>query len=56
MLVGLSIPYIPPFQKALALVRPANSFIGFLAAELLIYCVEVQIVKMVYVRVFRTWL
>lgn len=56
MSVGLVLPYIPPFQKALAFVRPAKNFLAFLAAELVLYCVEVQVVKMVYVKIFGTWL
>lgn len=56
MLLGFSIPYIPPFANALQLVRPRKSFIGFLAAELVLYCLEVQVVKMLYVRAFGRWL
>ena len=56
MLLGFSIPYIPPFANALQLVRPRNSFIEFLAAELVLYCLEVQVVKMLYVRAFGRWL
>jgi P-type Mg2+ transporter len=54
--VGFAIPYIPPFQHAMLLVRPANSFVGFLVAELLLYCVEVQLVKMLYIRLFKIWI
>lgn len=56
MAVGLSLPYIPPIAHALGLVRPANSFLGFLAAEIALYCIEVQAVKMVYIKLFKTWL
>ncbi len=56
MLVGFLFPYIPPFANALQFVRPAKEFIGFLAAELVLYCVEVQVVKMVYVRWTGVWL
>lgn len=56
MLLGFSIPYIPPFANASQLVTPRNSFIGFLAAELMFYCLEVQEVKMLYVRAFGRWL
>ncbi|KAH0545433.1 hypothetical protein FGG08_000434 [Glutinoglossum americanum] len=54
--IGIAIPYIPPFQRALGLVQPATSFLGLLAAELLIYCLEVQIVKVGYKWLFGTWL
>lgn len=56
MLVGFLIPYIPHVSNSLQLVRPRNSFIGFLAVELVFYCFEVQLVKMLYVRVFGRWL
>lgn len=56
MAVGLSLPYIPPIARALGLVRPANSFLGFLVAEIALYCIEVQVVKMVYIKLFGTWL
>jgi P-type Mg2+ transporter len=38
------------------LVRPANTFLGFLAAELLFYCVEVQVMKVIYIKIFKVWL
>jgi Mg2+-importing ATPase len=56
IVVGFSLPYIPPIRNALQLAKPANSFIGFLALELAFYCVEVQLVKMLYVRLFKKWL
>lgn len=56
MSVGFVIPFIPPFANALKLVRPKNSFIGFLALELLFYCVEVQFVKMLYIKLRGRWL
>ena len=56
MLVGFLLPYIPPIAHALEFVRPAKSFIGFLAAELVLYCVEVQLVKMLYIKFTGVWL
>jgi len=56
MAVGLVIPYIPPIRDALLMVTPASSFIGYLAAELVLYCVEVQLMKMAYKRLFGRWL
>jgi Mg2+-importing ATPase len=56
MIIGFVIPYIPTFQHALGLVRPAPAFLGFLAAELVLYCIEVQLVKMAYINIFQTWL
>ncbi|KAL1998886.1 hypothetical protein VTN02DRAFT_5423 [Thermoascus thermophilus] len=54
--VGFVLPYIPSLSHALGFVRPANSFLGFLAAELALYGLEVQVLKMVYVRIFKVWL
>lgn len=54
--VGLLLPYIPPIRNVLLMATPAPSFIGFLAAELVLYCVEVQLVKMGYVWLFGKWL
>lgn len=56
MAIGFAIPWIPPFRKALGFAQPAPSYVGLLAAELVLYCLEVQAVKMVYVRIFKAWL
>ncbi|EQL03977.1 magnesium-translocating P-type ATPase family protein [Ophiocordyceps sinensis CO18] len=56
MLIGFAIPWIPPFRDALGFSQPAPSYVGLLAAELVLYCIEVQVVKMIYVRIFKTWL
>ena len=56
MCVGFAIPFIPSFANLLRLVRPVSSFIGFLVVELVFYCVEVQLVKMIYIRAFGRWL
>jgi P-type Mg2+ transporter len=56
MAVGFILPFIPPFANALKFIQPKNSFIGFLALELLIYCVEVQLVKMLYIKLWGRWL
>jgi Mg2+-importing ATPase len=56
MTVGLVIPYIKPVAHALGMMQPASSFLGFLAAELVLYCFEVQLVKVVYKKIFGTWL
>jgi Mg2+-importing ATPase len=56
MTVGLIIPYIKPVAYALGMVKPASSFLGFLVIELLLYCFEVQLVKVVYKKIFGTWL
>jgi Mg2+-importing ATPase len=56
MMIGLVIPYIPPIANALSLVRPRTEFLGFLVAELVLYCLEVQLVKMLYLKTFGRWL
>ncbi|CRK39351.1 hypothetical protein BN1708_001589 [Verticillium longisporum] len=56
MLIGFVVPYIPPFWPILHMVRPADTFVGILAAELVAYCIIVQFVKMAYIRVFKSWL
>ncbi|KAL9946045.1 hypothetical protein ACHAO5_004269 [Verticillium nonalfalfae] len=56
MLIGFIVPYIPPFWPILDMVRPADTFVGILAAELVAYCIIVQFVKMAYIRVFNSWL
>ncbi|KAA8645269.1 uncharacterized protein ATNIH1004_006688 [Aspergillus tanneri] len=55
-IVGFVIPFVPALQGALHFARPAGSFVGFLAAELLIYCIQQQIVKMLYIWLFKVWL
>lgn len=56
MTVGFRIPWVPPFRAALSFAQPAPSFVAFLVAELVVYCVEVQLVKVVYVCILNTWL
>lgn len=56
MIIGFVFPWIPALRPAFHFAQPAVTFVGFLAAELLAYAVEVQLVKMVYIRVFGTWL
>jgi Mg2+-importing ATPase len=56
MCIGVAIAYIKPFANVMSLVRPANTFLGFLAAELLFYCVEVQVMKVIYIKIFKVWL
>lgn len=56
MTIGFVLPWIPPFHSALGFVNPCPTYIGFLFAELLAYCIEVQLVKMVYIRIFKAWL
>lgn len=56
MIIGFILPWIPAFRPAFSFVQPAPSYVGFLAAELLLYCLEVQLVKVVYIRIFGSWL
>ncbi|KAE8448503.1 hypothetical protein EG329_009384 [Mollisiaceae sp. DMI_Dod_QoI] len=54
--IGLALPFIPPLARAFNFVRPRNSFLGFLAVEIMFYCFEVQVVKMFYIKIFKSWL
>lgn len=56
MAVGFSLPWIPALHRALAFQNPRPTYVGFLAAELLLYCIEIQLVKMLYVKLFKRWL
>lgn len=56
MIIGLFIPFFPPLGQVLGMGFPANELIGFLAAELVGYCILVQLVKMVYVWLTGRWL
>lgn len=56
MIIGFAIAWIPPIQRALSFAQPAASYVGFLVAELILYCFEVQAVKMIYIKIFGTWL
>lgn len=56
MAIGFVLPWVPAFRPAFSFTQPAPSFVGFLVAELLAYAIEVQLVKMLYIRVFGTWL
>ncbi|KAM6516733.1 hypothetical protein FALCPG4_014906 [Fusarium falciforme] len=56
MTIGFILPWVPAFRPAFSFAQPAPTFIGFLAAELLAYAIEVQLVKMLYIRIFGTWL
>ncbi|KAG5795912.1 hypothetical protein H9Q69_005057 [Fusarium xylarioides] len=56
MAIGFVLPWIPAFRPAFSFAQPAPTFVGFLAAELLLYAVEVQVVKMIYMKIFGTWL
>ncbi|KAF4333906.1 magnesium-translocating P-type ATPase [Fusarium beomiforme] len=56
MAIGFVLPWIPAFRPAFSFAQPAPTFVGFLAAELLLYAVEVQIVKIIYIKIFGVWL
>ncbi|KAG6293918.1 hypothetical protein E4U09_002822 [Claviceps aff. purpurea] len=54
MVIGFAITWIPPIQRALNFAQPSPTFVGFLVAELLLYCVETRIIKMIYIKIFKT--
>lgn len=55
-IVGFVIPYIPKLNHALNLTPPHGSFICILAAFLVLYAVVIQLVKMLYIKIFKRWL
>jgi Mg2+-importing ATPase len=56
MAIGIALPYIPGLSTAFGFVHPAPSFYGFLTAAALAYCLEVHLLKMLYVKIFKKWL
>lgn len=56
MVVGLVLPYVPGLSGKLGLVHPHPTFLGFLVAELVFYCIMVQVLKILYIKLFKRWL
>ena len=56
MIIGLALPYIKPLRYLLGFAKPANSYLGFLIVELVLYCIQVELIKRLYIRVFKVWL
>ena len=54
--VGLAIPYIPPIAAALLMQHPHPLFYGFLVVILVCYMLLVQLVKTVYIRIYKEWI
>lgn len=54
--LSIAIPYIPIVAEVLGMAKPADSFVGFLVAELVLYGGLVQVVKMGYVKWFGRWI
>ncbi|KAK9717570.1 hypothetical protein K7432_006077 [Basidiobolus ranarum] len=55
MLIGLIIP-MTPLKKPLSMVTLPAMYYPYLLAALISYCVLTQIIKVIYVRIFKTWL
>ncbi|KAJ7292285.1 hypothetical protein O6H91_Y288600 [Diphasiastrum complanatum] len=53
--IGLAIPYTP-LGKTEKMVHPYASYYYFLAATIFAYCSLAQLAKMIYIRVFKTWI
>ncbi|KAJ7564136.1 hypothetical protein O6H91_02G004100 [Diphasiastrum complanatum] len=53
--IGLAIPYTP-LGKTEKMVHPYASYYYFLAITVFAYCCLAQLVKMLYIRVFKKWL
>ncbi|KAK0730942.1 magnesium-translocating P-type ATPase [Lasiosphaeris hirsuta] len=56
MIFGLALPYIKVLSRHIGLVEPDPIFLGFLAWEVIVYCLVVQAIKVVYKRCFGVWL
>ncbi|KAI9056076.1 hypothetical protein LZ554_001005 [Drepanopeziza brunnea f. sp. 'monogermtubi'] len=54
--MGFIIPYIPKLNYALELAPPDGSFLGIMAALLVLYAAVMQLVKMLYIKMFNRWL
>ncbi|CZT45820.1 related to PMR1-Ca++-transporting P-type ATPase located in Golgi [Rhynchosporium secalis] len=54
--LGLAVPYIPPFAKALKLVPSGGTFIGIILACLVLFAVVLQLAKMLYIKIWKRWL
>jgi len=54
--VGMSLPYIPGINSALKMQHPRPTFYGFLAAILTTYILLVQLVKVIYKRIYKQWI
>ena len=56
MVIGYLLPYIPPIANLLGFTRPKPSYIGLLGLQVFLYCLEVQVVKLLYIKLFHRWL
>lgn len=54
--IGLALPYIRPIASALQMQRSSLDFYGFLVIILLGYILLVQVIKVVYKRLYNEWL
>ena len=56
MAVGLALCYIPVINTALSLTAVVPGYYAWLLGILALYCSIVQIIKVLYIRVFHSWL
>ncbi len=54
--VGVALCYIPGLNRALSLTAIVPGYYAWLAGILLLYSATVQLIKVLYIRVFNTWL
>ena len=54
--VGLALCYIPGVHTALSLTAVVPGYYGWLMGILVLYCLIVQLLKVLYITTFRTWL
>jgi Mg2+-importing ATPase len=53
--VCLALPYIPFISNFLTFVRIDTQTYLFILLVVLAYCVSTQVVKLIYIKVFKTW-
>ncbi|WP_338972335.1 magnesium-translocating P-type ATPase [Spiroplasma endosymbiont of Panorpa germanica] len=55
-IIAISIPYIPHVNTGLGMTHPGYSFIPIVIGLLFLYLIFAQLVKMLYIKIFKKWL
>ncbi|AXK50700.1 magnesium-translocating P-type ATPase [Spiroplasma alleghenense] len=55
-ITAIAIPYIPHVNTGLGMVHPGYTFIPIVIGLLIMYLVVAQLVKMLYIKLFKKWL
>jgi len=56
MALGIAICYLPGLNKAVSMSPVTPSYYIWMVGTTVLYCIAVHIYKLIYIRVFRTWL